>query len=75
MNMIYNNPIVENNLIEPSAFMCSGPIKPNPCGPIITPDIINPIIAGILIFLRIIGDNKIINNNNENTRTGFFKGR
>jgi hypothetical protein len=74
MNMIYNKPIVEKSLMEPSDSRAFSPISPRPLGPIITPEIINPIIAGILIFLRRMGDKRMINSNKENTKTGFFKG-
>jgi len=46
----------------------------NPFGPIITPDIIKPIIPGILIRLSKIGESKMINKIRENTKTGLLKG-
>jgi len=45
-----------------------------PKGPIITPDIINPIIPGILTLRRRIGDRSIINNINEKISTGLLSG-
>jgi hypothetical protein len=40
----------------------------------ITPEIISPIIAGIFNLRRSIGDKRIMNSINENTRTGFLRG-
>jgi hypothetical protein len=74
MNIMYNKPIVENNLIDPSWSSAPSPIKPNPFGPIITPEMISPIILGIRIFLNKIGDKSIIKRSNENTRIGFLIG-
>ena len=47
----------------------------NPCGPIIVPETINPIMPGILIFLRRIGDKRMINRMVEKIRTGFLSGK
>jgi hypothetical protein len=66
--------MVENSLIEPSDSIVFSPMSRRPFGPIITPEIINPIIEGILTFLNKIGDSRIINNKSEKTRTGFFIG-
>jgi hypothetical protein len=71
---MYNRPIVENNLIEPSDFSALNPIKPKACGPINKPDIIKPIIPGIRNFRKTIGERRIINNNNEKTNTGLVSG-
>ncbi len=75
MNMIYSNPMVENNLTEPSDSRSFSPIKLNPFGPTITPEIINPIMEGILILLSKIGDKSMIKRMSEKINTGFFKGR
>jgi hypothetical protein len=72
---MYNNPIVENNLTEPSDSSNFSPIKLNPLGPTITPEIINPMMEGILIFLSKIGDKSMIKRMSEKIKTGFFKGR
>jgi len=45
-----------------------------PKGPIIIPEIISPIMPGILIFPRT-GEKRIINKIMANIRTGFCKGR
>lgn len=42
-----------------------------PCGPMITPEIINPMIPGIFNLFNRIGANKIMNNISEKTNTGF----
>jgi hypothetical protein len=60
--------------MDPSDSMVFSPIKLKPCGPMITPEIIKPIIEGILTFLKIMGESKIMKSNNEKTRTGFFIG-
>jgi hypothetical protein len=75
INIMYKSPIVENSLIEPSDSIALIPIKPKPCGPIITPEMIRPIIAGIFIFLNKMGDSKMIKSNREKTNTGFLSGR
>ena len=67
--------IVTNNFIDPSDSKSLAPINPIPCGPIITPEIISPIIAGIFNFRNTIGDNKMINKMVEKIKTGFFKGK
>jgi hypothetical protein len=74
INMIYSKPMVENNLTDPSDSSSFSPIKLNPFGPIITPEIIRPMIEGILIFLSRIGDNRMMKRISEKINTGFFKG-
>ena len=74
MNMMYNKPIVENNFIDPSWSSAPSPINPNPFGPIITPEIMSPIMEGMRIFLSKIGDKRMINRSREKTRTGFLSG-
>ena len=69
MNIIYSNPIVENKSI---ADVFSKTF--NPCGPINTPEMINPMIPGILSFFNTIGDNRMINKINEKINIGFFRG-
>jgi hypothetical protein len=69
INIMYNNPIVENKSI---ALLFSKIF--NPEGPIITPDIINPIIPGIFNFLRTIGESKIIERTSEKINIGLDKG-
>ena len=56
INMMYNKPIVEKSLIAESFARIF-----KPCGPIITPAIIKPIIPGIFNFLRRMGESKMIN--------------
>jgi hypothetical protein len=70
INIIYRSPIVEKRSI---AEFCSRIFKL--WGPIITPDMINPIIPGILNRLSSIGESRIINSINENINTGFVSGR
>jgi hypothetical protein len=60
--------------MDPSDSIVFSPIKRRPFGPIIIPDIINPIIEGIRTFLRRIGESRMIKSNKEKTRTGFFIG-
>jgi hypothetical protein len=67
--MIYNKPMVENNSI--AEFFAR---RFNPCGPTITPEIINPMMPGIFNFLINIGERRIIRSINEKTSTGLFKG-
>ncbi|MNS30236.1 hypothetical protein D3C72_622610 [compost metagenome] len=67
--MIYKSPIVENK--STAEFFAK---IFNPCGPIITPEIISPIIPGILIFLSKIGESRIIKSINEKINTGLLKG-
>jgi hypothetical protein len=74
MNIIYRSPIVENNFIDPSDSSVFAPIKPSPCGPIMRPDKMRPMIPGILNFRNTMGESKIMNSKIENTRTGFFNG-
>jgi hypothetical protein len=75
INMMYNNPIVENNLTDPSDSRSFSPIKLKPLGPMITPEIINPMIEGILIFLSKMGDKRMMKRISEKINTGFFKGK
>ena len=72
--MIYKSPIVENNLMDPSDSIVFSPIKRRPFGPISIPEIINPIMEGILTFLRRIGESRIMKSNKEKTSTGFLIG-
>ena len=69
MNMIYNNPIVEK---RSTAEFFSRIFSP--CGPIITPEIIKPIMPGIFNLLRRIGESRIISRIKENINTGFPSG-
>jgi len=46
-----------------------------PFGPIKTPEMISPIIPGILNLLKINGENRIMSSVSARIRTGFFKGR
>jgi hypothetical protein len=62
-------------LIDPSDSIVLIPINPSACGPMITPEIISPMIAGIFNLRRRIGDKRIMNSIKENTRTGFLSGR
>jgi hypothetical protein len=71
---MYNKPIVENNFIDPSWSSAPSPINPNPFGPMITPEIMSPIMEGMRIFLNKIGDKRMINRSKENTRMGFLSG-
>jgi hypothetical protein len=69
MNMMYNKPMVENRSTAEFFWM-----RNNPCGPIIIPEIIRPIIPGILNLLRIIGASKIIKRIREKMSTELLKG-
>jgi hypothetical protein len=69
INIIYSKPIVEN---KSTAEFFSNQFKP--WGPIIIPEIINPIIPGTFIGRNRMGDNKMINNTKEKIRTGLVKG-
>jgi hypothetical protein len=66
--------MVEKSLIHPSAARVFSPIIPRPFGPIIIPDKINPIIPGMRIRRKRIGDNKIIKSIKEKTNTGLVSG-
>ena len=66
---MYRSPIVEK---RSTAEFFAKIFKP--CGPIITPEIISPIIPGILIFLSKIGESRIIKSINEKINTGLLKG-
>jgi hypothetical protein len=46
-----------------------------PCGPMMTPEIIRPIIPGIFNLFRSMGDNRIMNRIKEKTSTGFSRGK
>jgi hypothetical protein len=46
----------------------------NPCGPIITPEMISPIIPGIFSRFSRMGDNRIIKRIREKTNTGLVRG-
>ena len=75
INIMYKSPISEKSLIEPlPGFSSSAPINPIPLGPMITPEIIKPIMEGILNFLRTIGESKMINNIAEKIRTSLCHG-
>jgi hypothetical protein len=62
-------------LTEPSDSRSFSPIKLNPFGPTITPEIISPIMEGILILLSKMGDKSMMKRMSEKINTGFFKGR
>jgi len=47
----------------------------NPCGPMITPEMISPIIPGIFSFLSKMGDRRIINKIKEKISTGLIRGK
>ena len=69
MNMIYKSPIVENRSTK---RLFSNKLKP--LGPMIAPEIIKPIIPGILnLFIRM-GTIKMTNSINEKMSTGFSNG-
>jgi hypothetical protein len=68
--MIYNKPIVEK---RSTAEFFSRRLKPK--GPIRTPDIISPIIPGIFNLFNRIGERRMINKINENSRTGLVRGK
>jgi hypothetical protein len=72
--MMYSRPMVENNFTEPSDSISFSPNKFKPLGPIITPEIINPIIEGIRIFRNNMGESRMMNKTNEKINTGFLKG-
>jgi len=67
--MIYRIPMVENKWIAESFAMISRPL-----GPIMMPEIINPIRPGKLNLFRTIGAKRIINRIKENISTGLDKG-
>jgi hypothetical protein len=67
--------MVANNLIDPSGSIVFFPSNPKPSGPIITPEIISPIIAGILTLRRMMGESKIMKSISEKINTGFWSGR
>jgi hypothetical protein len=49
-------------------------MTPKPLGPIIIPDNINPMMPGILIRRKRIGDKRMIKSINEKTNTGLVSG-
>ena len=72
---MYNNPMVEKSLIQPSCSKVFAPMIPKPFGPMIIPDRIKPMIPGILAFLKRIGESKMIKSIMEKTNTGLVKGK
>jgi hypothetical protein len=54
--------------------MLASEINWNPFGPIITPEMINPINPGTLNLLKIMGENRMINRRSEKVRIGFSNG-
>jgi hypothetical protein len=69
INMIYRRPIVENKSTAEFLF-----IRNKPCGPMIVPEMIKPIIPGILNLLKIKGTRRMINNISEKIITELVKG-
>ena len=69
INIIYSKPMVEN---RSTAEFFSRIFSP--CGPIMTPEIIKPIIPGIFNFRSRIGESKIISRIKEKINTGFPSG-
>jgi hypothetical protein len=69
INMMYSNPMVEKSLI---AEFCS--MRYRPCGPMIVPEIIKPIIPGILNRFNSTGASKMMSRIRENMRTGLLNG-
>jgi hypothetical protein len=69
-NMIYNKPVFES-----SSKLLVDSIIWRELGPIIIPEIIKPIIPGILNLLNRSGENKIIRRVSARIKTGFFTGR
>ena len=45
-----------------------------PCGPMMTPDMINPIIPGMFNLFNKMGESKIIKRISEKINTGFERG-
>jgi hypothetical protein len=66
---MYNNPIVEKRFT--AEFLS---IRKKPCGPTIIPEIIKPIIPGILNRLRRTGARRIMNRITEKINTESLKG-
>jgi hypothetical protein len=66
---MYKSPMVEKSTI--AAFFSK---KFSPKGPMMTPEMISPITPGILNFLRIKGDSRIIKRIKEKTKTGLVSG-
>jgi len=67
--MIYKSPMVENkSTAEFFARMF------RPCGPMMTPEMINPMIPGMFNRFNKMGDSNMINRINEKIKTGFFNG-
>jgi hypothetical protein len=75
INMMYNKPMVAKIFIAPSDSISFSPMRLKPFGPTITPEMIKPIIAGILSFRKMIGESKMMNKMSEKIKTGFFKGK
>jgi len=67
--MIYSKPMVEN---KSTAEFFSNQF--NPCGPMIIPEMINPIIPGTLIGLRRMGESRIMKRTREKMSTGLVSG-
>ena len=68
--MIYNKPVFDNNSkLVVDSMMCKK------LGPIITPEIIKPIIPGIRKRLNNNGEKRIIRSINARIKTEFFKGK
>ncbi len=68
-NIIYKSPIVEKSVIA-DVFS----IMFRACGPITTPEIIKPIMAGTFSLRKKIGENSITNSSTVKTKTGLPKG-
>ena len=66
---MYSNPVLLNNskLVDLS-------IKCKVFGPIITPASIKPMMPGMLNFLKISGEKRIMSNTSESTNTGLVNG-
>ena len=69
INMMYNKPMVENKLM---AEFFSSMFRPS--GPMITPEMIKPIIPGIFSFFNTMGESRMINRISEKINIGFCKG-
>ncbi len=67
---MYRSPIVENK--STAEFFAN---KFSPCGPMITPEMIKPIIPGMFIFLSKIGDSKIMKSIREKINIGLLSGK
>jgi hypothetical protein len=69
MNMMYNSPIVEKR--STAEFFC---MRKKPLGPTIIPEMISPMIPGILNRLKTSGTRRIIKRITEKIRTEFVNG-